>query len=413
MEIDSLVVSLSLDPRQFNAAQKQSIDQLRKFEQEAKGAAAGVESSTQKMVGGFDRVTKEILGLGAALLGVNGIKDLIVSTTQATSALGINAKALGVSTQFLSQWQSAARLAGVDAATSAASIGALVKSIANLQITGQGIREAFPQLAALGITNVKDAGDLLKQLNEAFQKPQAPGVIAALADAIPGIAGLLPLLQQTPAKLNEYLSKAGGLTGGIEQQAKAAREVASAWDEAQQSIEKIAREFIKINELPLVSGAHAIVAALHGDTAGLSKIDEQIGASAAKGREQVGSWIWDFLSGPKTIFGGTVPVRGPDFIGPPQFIGPLQPSFLPTGRSLPPEGQKIGDRFEPPHLSLPGTPYGGGATPAGGSVGGSSSTDNSRNVTIGNVTVVPPPGADAATFAQRFNAAIEAQTGPR
>lgn len=410
MIVDELIVNLSLDPRQFNAAQKQSIDQLRKFEQEAKGAAAGVEVSTQKMVGGFDRVTKEVLGLGAALLGVSGIKDLIVNTTQFTSALGINAKALGVTTSYLAQWQSAARLAGVDAATSAASIAALVQSIAALKISGQGIREAFPQLAALGIDRVGDASDLLKQLNAAFQKPQDPGVIAELAKAIPGISGLLPLLQLPTAKFNEFLSKSKELTAGIEEQAKAARNVASAWDEAQQSIEKMVRQLLEVNAGPLTDAAKAVTAASKGDTGGLSDINDRLGASAAQGREQLGSWLWNLLSrNPMKIGSGD----GPGFIGPPQFIGPFQPSFLPTGRSLPPEGQKIGDRFEPPHLSLPGSPYGGGATPAGGSVGGSSSTDNSRNVTIGNVTVVPPPGADAATFAQRFNAAIEAQTGPR
>lgn len=410
MEIDSLVVSLSLDTRQFNASQKQSLEQLRKFEQEAKGAAAGVESSTQKMVGGFDRVTKEVLGLGAALLGVSGIKDLIVNTTQFTSALGINAKALGVTTSYLAQWQSAARLAGIDAATSAASIAALVQSIAALKITGQGIREAFPQLAALGIDRVGDASDLLKQLNAAFQKPQDPGVVAELAKAIPGISGLLPLLQLPTAKFNEYLASAKGLTEGIDQQARGAREVASAWDKAQQSVEKLVRQILEIEKTPLESVAKGITQIAKGNTIeGIRAIDAPEGGSDPMGRF-VTAIMNHFrnLNAPRApsapaVTGGAETLYDP-------YFGDIP---LPPPRPRVPASGRVQDRFDPPHLQIPGASYGGGATPAGGSVGGSSSTDNSRNVTIGNVTVVPPPGADAATFAQRFNAAIEAQTGPR
>ena len=407
MEIDSLVVSLSLDPRQFNAAQKQSVDQLRKFEQEAKGAAAGVEASTQKMVGGFDRVTKEVLGLGAALLGVNGIKDLIVNTTQFTSALGINAKALGVTTSFLAQWQSAARLAGVDAATTAASISALVTSIANFKLTGQGIRQAFPQLAAIGLDQFKNADDLLRRLNVLFQKPQDEGIVKAISQAIPGSEGLLPLLQLPPAKFNEFLAKAKELTAGIDEQAKSAREVASAWDEAQQSVEKLVRQLLKINETPLKSVAKGIIEIAKGNTVeGIKAIDAPEG-----GTDVMGHVVTRILQHFNWLNSPAAAVSQTGFIGP-----PLPPAELIGEGDAPLQRHrrhgKFQGQFEAPHLSLPGTPYGGGATPMGG-IGGSSSVDNSRSTVIQHQTIMVQPGEQPATFAQRFNAAIEGQTGSR
>jgi hypothetical protein len=74
--IDELVLSLSLDPTKFVKGQKESVAALQKMEEQAKKSGGETETAATKMAEGFERVTKEVLGLGAAFLGVPASKTL-------------------------------------------------------------------------------------------------------------------------------------------------------------------------------------------------------------------------------------------------------------------------------------------------------------------------------------------------
>ncbi len=418
MDLDELVVRLRLDPTQFNAGTQQGQALLRKFKEEVKKTGTEVEHDAAKMADGFSRVTKEILGLGLAIAGANGLKNLVIGTVQAADALNLQSRALDVNAQALNKWVNTARRAGVDAGTAQGAFGGMVRTLGGVltrQVTPQ--QAGLPALQALGVSNPDWANweHFAQQVVEGLQRHREafPGQRASLAAAIPGGDVLLQIANQfrNMGDLNRALDESATAT---REQAEAARRLTEQFTQLQLAIERAINKLIPEAEPTATKVLKAVTSATKGDYSGLQALDEDLGRKSLEGQQQIKNTLWDaFVRAVVKPERQTKYLSGYDFVGPREAAGPYQPEMIPETRNLPQQGaRKISDRF-------PGL---GPATFAAGTYqgwpgAGNAPVDMSRTVRIDQVTLTLPSGTrDPQAFADRFTSAvsaIEAQQGPR
>ena len=90
--IDSLVVELGLDPRQFNEGQRQARESFKRTQEEAKKGAAAVEFEGKKVIDYFESLKRAALGVTGVLLGGMGIKEFTGFLTNLDAATARVAK---------------------------------------------------------------------------------------------------------------------------------------------------------------------------------------------------------------------------------------------------------------------------------------------------------------------------------
>lgn len=402
--IDSLVISLSLDASKFDASQRMSMQNLRRFEEQAKTSGTNVETSAKKMVDGFSNVTKEILGLGAAILGVSGLKDLLVNTVQTSAALGRQASVLDVNTEALNRWVNAARLAGVASGVAQGSIASLVTRLGALR-TGQATPSELGAraLAALGITNADFANweHFLLQVSKGLQQPQAPGVRAALADEIPSIGPLMPLLQRGPEAVQAFLRES---TTATKEQTDAAQRLVTEMTRLILAMEKLTNALIPKIEGPATGVIHGIKEITQGNVLkGLREIDQATSFSWVPGNRPIGAPAAAATPPPAGPFSGATLFRG--------FRSSRDVGYGTDFGRFSSAREGIPGGWVAPYLQAPIRPAAAGAE--GFTRGGDTSNDNSRTVHIGSIHIDAPPGADPFQFGKQVSAAIQAAGGGR
>jgi hypothetical protein len=307
--IDELVISLALDASRFNAQQQQAVNALRKFEQQATTSGTNTERAAQKMVDGFSRVTKEILGVGAAILGVNGLKDLAVNLTTVAAATERMSQAFELDPEMLNKWQGFLQAVGnQDFGTTAASLGALSKAVQEFRLTQKGpLLEAIPWLGRLGVspadimtgTVSQAVNSMLLKIGNNINRPENIGVRTELLSHLPGATPtMMRGLERAPtqAVLDKYLTATAD-------QMRAASHMMEAITELAQALRRKLNALLPDAEEPVVSVATKLA---KGDIIGAAKdVDEITGKMNARGAQQArqlisdqfqkGSWLDNFL----------------------------------------------------------------------------------------------------------------------
>lgn len=110
--IDALVVTLGLDPKNFQRGQKQARDDLNKTRQDADRTAKELEQRGKQAAEFYTKIRNEALTLFAVLAVGGGLKSFITGTIHSAAMLGRMSENLGMSTRQLDAWQKAAERAG-------------------------------------------------------------------------------------------------------------------------------------------------------------------------------------------------------------------------------------------------------------------------------------------------------------
>jgi hypothetical protein len=307
--LDELVIKIVLNGREFEGQLKQADQGVKKFAEQASQSATVAERGAQKMVDGFSRVTKEILGVGAAILGVNGLKDLAVNLTTVAAAAGRMAEAFEIDPEMLNKWQGFLQAVGnQDFGTTAASLGALSKAVQEFRLTQKGpLLEAIPWLGRLGVspadimtgTVSQAVNSMLLKIGANINRPENIGVRTELLSHLPGATPtLMRGLERAPtqAVLDKYLTATA-------EQMRAASHMMEAITELAQALTRKLNTLLPDAEKPVVSMAKKLE---KGDISGaLSEGNLLAGAASARGRGQVeqaisdqfqkGSWLDNFL----------------------------------------------------------------------------------------------------------------------
>jgi hypothetical protein len=391
MDIDELVVKLRLDPTGMVQGVKVGDREFKKFKDSAKVAADDVEHQAGRMVQGFSQVTKELLGLGAVILGLGGLKNLISGTVGAATATGNVASVFGLDPEMLSKWQGAMKAFGIEAGTTAGAIGGVAKSIADLRLRGGGdLLKGSIALQQMGITNPSmDPEKLLLQIQQALQNPknQGPGVAQSILSDFPSVLPILRGLQAS--NLNELLKESQTAT---RQQIQAAQDVKESFTKLENAADRAANKLLEMVAPSATKAAETTAKAIDNIISG--KPNTPLPLFGLEGGDFRG-WIRNLVRqmgyDELQMQGGVLPQMsfGDRFgewpAGAPGRYVPMRPET----RSLP-DGKGT-DRY--PGLNTFRSPA---SAAAAAGIGFQRPSDN-INITA-NVNVTVPPGADPRTF---------------
>jgi len=233
--VDSLIVTLGLDPAGFNAGQKAAAQAWLKTKDEAKSSGKAIEESAKKSGEFLQQLQGRVLMLAAAFMGGKGIKQFTADLVQNDAALGRMAVIVGTTTQTLSRWQGIANATGGSAAGVTGGINSLNQSLVNLSLTGESsvipylrALQAFAPAVNLSLMGangqMRTAVDMLPDLHKAVQ-----GMDAARSTAILSGMGLgqdlINILIQSDEVFNKFMQDQQRWGTVTKEQAAAAQEL--------------------------------------------------------------------------------------------------------------------------------------------------------------------------------------------
>lgn len=132
--IDSLVVTLGLDPKAFKAGSAQARTDLKATSDEAQKRAREMEASGKVAAQYFSKIRNEALALLGVFTAGMGIKNFVEHTILGAASLGRLSQNLGMSTESLSAWQRVAEDAGGSAEGMNAQLKESQKTIAQFKM---------------------------------------------------------------------------------------------------------------------------------------------------------------------------------------------------------------------------------------------------------------------------------------
>lgn len=134
--IDSLIVTLGLDPSDYTKGQKQAAADLVKTKNTAISTAKEMEDRGKQGARFFGQIKSEALGLFAVVVGSKGLSDFAANTVTNLSAAGRAAKAMGMEVGQLSAFQNMIVRNGGSADAAKASLQGVAQAIEQLRLTG-------------------------------------------------------------------------------------------------------------------------------------------------------------------------------------------------------------------------------------------------------------------------------------
>lgn len=148
--IDSLVVTLGLDPTGFKKGQEEVKKGLNDTRKNADQTAKDMEAAGKRAASFFGSIRTELLALVGVTLSAQGIKTFITSMTSDLMRLGIESRALDISAKSLDGWERAATAAGSSAEKMAGTLGSFQKVLTQIRTGGGQDDPLFGALASFG-----------------------------------------------------------------------------------------------------------------------------------------------------------------------------------------------------------------------------------------------------------------------
>lgn len=167
--IDSFVVTLGLDPRNYHSESKKFREDLKRSREESRRTARDLQDDAKRSAQYFSSLKNEVIGLVLAIAGARSMGGLIADMVTGAAATGRLALNLGMATEQVSAWEGAVRSMGGTAADAQSALALLNNEFQQRRLTGQLPHAA--ELAALGIplNQMTDPNTLLMSLAERSQ----------------------------------------------------------------------------------------------------------------------------------------------------------------------------------------------------------------------------------------------------
>ncbi len=170
--IDSLVVKLLLDAKEFNTGKEATKKGLKEASEEANRTGKALKKVGEDGGKGFDSVARAAAKFLAVIGGAYAIKTFIQNTIESNAALDRFSKNLGAATRTVSAWSNAAEIAGGSAGGLQGTMDMLSKAQTQLQLTGES--SLIPYFSQLGISmadaygRARPVNDVLLDLADRF-----------------------------------------------------------------------------------------------------------------------------------------------------------------------------------------------------------------------------------------------------
>jgi hypothetical protein len=172
--VDAFVVSLGLDPTQYNREIKKYRDDRKQLDAEDAKSNRAQEDAQKRLTSGIRSLRNETAGFLLVLAGANSIKDFAANILTGDAATGRLAANLGIATQEASAWEGAIKRVGGTAADIDGALRGLSSAFQSLQLTGSTGKDADFQ--GLGVTtkDLQNPSDALLKIADASTRMGRP-----------------------------------------------------------------------------------------------------------------------------------------------------------------------------------------------------------------------------------------------
>ena len=261
--IDSLLIELGLDTSKFDASQKKSVEELRKFDEQAQKTAKNTQQGSKNIGDGFEKARNALVSLGVAFVGIKGFTNFAQQMTTTNAALGRNAQLFQMSARELDAWGGVLKTVGGDAETFQSSIQAMQQGIAGIKLGDAAILTPLARLGALASVDInKGTVDIYKLADalKAFKAQNGEQLTLTLAQQLGINKETYMVLSQGSEAVRKLYDEQYKLSGVTEENTKNAQKLQQQWAETSQAFSKAKNALM--DEL-----APALSAVLQGGTA--------------------------------------------------------------------------------------------------------------------------------------------------
>lgn len=258
--VDSLVVSLALDAKQFSAGIKKTTEELKKFRNENsknlkelnetnKKGFLDLEKAVGKNVTTLKKATLAVGGFMIAMAGVKSIKAFATNLIDADSRLELLSKTLRQNVSDIDAWGRAAELAGGSSSELQQTFEMFSRSQTEMRVTGStGILQ---YMRALGVDmvdvnrNARPVSSMLVDLAKSVDRLKLNRADAYNIFKMMGVdSGTATALSGGLKTYQSYMKAAKESSVITEKQAEASRKLDMQFSKTKQSIQTMARELL-------------------------------------------------------------------------------------------------------------------------------------------------------------------------
>ncbi|MBZ9683204.1 phage tail-type lysozyme domain-containing protein [Mesorhizobium sp. CO1-1-2] len=239
--IDSLIVTLGLDPKNFNDQQKKTSETWLKTVAGFQKGGKQVEESSKKAAETVNLITRRVLELFAVVTGSQALSEFVRKITNADASLGRFASSLGESPQRLAAWENAADRFGGAADQTASTLERVNKQLYNLNKNGEALPREFSQLQAWTGMRIDPNHGLDRYLSDVTAALQRLHQIdAGAAHNVAQALGIDPATEQLMYKMgagiDAYLDKLQKSLSPSNAAVESAQKLQASWQELLQNI---------------------------------------------------------------------------------------------------------------------------------------------------------------------------------
>jgi hypothetical protein len=247
--IDTLLVVLGLEAKQFKDGASQVDRDLDKVRKSSQQTAKDMELSGKRAAEFFIELRNQALLAAGVLTGGLGLKEFIGQTTAANRQVGNLSAAFNVNAEKLSEWMGVAKYGGGTAQGIASAIGSISKSVQDFQTTGT-IGELLKLLMAEHIPfqtpegKVRDVFDIYKDIADFLSKNKDKGL--ALNQFLGMDNDTLALAMKGSAAMQDLIDKYGQLVRITDEQRKSTQQLDNAENRLIDTSQHLGREALRI-----------------------------------------------------------------------------------------------------------------------------------------------------------------------
>lgn len=240
--IDSLLIELGLDTSKFDSAQKKSVEELRKFDEQQQKTAKKTQDEARKTANEFNKTTQAVLEYFLAYVGVSQIKDFVANTTKANVEVGRSAHLLNMSAQELKTWGDMAEITGGSIETMTGTIQGLQQSLAEITRGNAEVLKPAAMLGALEAFDINSQTVDLYKLSDAianFRKTHTEAVTYSWAKSLGIDEKSFLLLEQGSEALHKQFKDFDALNRVIQENSENANKLNKEWIETKKQAQSL------------------------------------------------------------------------------------------------------------------------------------------------------------------------------
>lgn len=242
--VDAFVVTLGLDPRNYQREIKGYRDDRKRLAEEDAKYNRSSEDAQKRMASGIRTLRNETAGFLFMLAGANGVKDFAANILTGDAATGRLARNLGIATERVSAWEGVIKRVGGSAQDIQGALRSMSSAFQSLQLTGSTGHDADFQGLGVNARDLQNPEGALLKISEASSRMGRPEFNARLS-RLGFDQNTINLLAKGRVEVSRLLEEQRKLGVATDADAKAAQDFEAAWAKITTSIQGAARPWIE------------------------------------------------------------------------------------------------------------------------------------------------------------------------